>query len=92
MREQVELLLPNWQAWYPSLFDAACDLGLLRARVCDLSSLVLSNRHASVQNEALQAFRQQWSVDEPEELQDSPSQLAVKQPSRHPFKRPSRGR
>jgi hypothetical protein len=66
LREQVEALLPNWQSWYPSLFEAACDLGVLRARVCDLSSLVLSNRHASVYNEAVQAFRNQWMADEPE--------------------------
>jgi hypothetical protein len=77
MREQVETLLPEWRTWYPSLFDAACDLGLLRARVCDLGSLVLSQRHASIQNEALQAFREKWSVEEPEELdgvQDSVQQ------------------
>jgi len=67
LREQVELLLPAWQSWYPSLFDAAADLGLIRARVCAPSSLMLSNRHASVQSEAIQAFREQWSVeDEPE--------------------------
>lgn len=67
LREQVEVLLPAWQSWYPSLFDAAADLGLIRARVCAPSSLMLSNRHASVQSEALQAFREQWSVeDEPE--------------------------
>jgi hypothetical protein len=67
LREQVEILLPAWQSWYPSLFDAAADLGLIRARVCAPSSLMLSNRHASVQSEALQAFREQWSVeDEPE--------------------------
>jgi hypothetical protein len=67
LREQVELLLPAWQSWYPSLFDAASDLGLIRARVCAPSSLMLSNRHASVQSEAIQAFREQWSVeDEPE--------------------------
>lgn len=67
LREQVELLLPAWQSWYPSLFDAAADLGLIRARVCAPSSLMLSNRHASVQSEALQAFKEQWSVeDEPE--------------------------
>lgn len=66
LRDQVDELLPNWQSWYPSLFDAACDLGILRARVCDLSSLVLSRRHASVYNEAVQAFREQWSVEEPE--------------------------
>lgn len=67
LREQVELLLPSWQNWYPSLFDAAADLGLIRARVCAPSSLMLSNRHASVQLEAEQAFKEQWSVeDEPE--------------------------
>jgi hypothetical protein len=67
LREQVDSLLPGWQSWYPSLFDAAADLGLIRARVCSPSSLMLSNRHAAVQSEALQAFRQQWLVeDEPE--------------------------
>jgi hypothetical protein len=67
LREQVELLLPAWQSWYPSLFDAASDLGLIRARVCAPSSLLLSTRHAAVQSEALQAFKEQWSVeDEPE--------------------------
>jgi hypothetical protein len=71
LRDQVDELLPGWQSWYPSLFDAAYDLGILRARVCDLSSLVLSNRHAGIYNEALQAFRNQWSVEEPEQLDDS---------------------
>lgn len=67
LREQVESLLPTWQSWYPSLFHAAEDLGLIRARVCPLSSLMLSNRHAQVQNEAMQEFKQRWSVeDEPE--------------------------
>ena len=67
LREQVESLLPSWQSWYPSLFDAAADLGLIRARVCAPSSLLLSTRHAAVQQEALQAFKQQWLVeDEPE--------------------------
>lgn len=67
LREQVESLLPAWQSWYPSLFDAAADLGLIRARVCAPSSLMLSNRHAAVQSEAIQAFKEQWSVeDEPE--------------------------
>jgi hypothetical protein len=67
LREQVENLLPSWQSWYPSLFDAAQDLGLIRAHVCSPSSLMLSNRHASVQSEAMQAFREQWCVeDEPE--------------------------
>ncbi|MDY0065713.1 MAG: hypothetical protein RBS02_04980 [Steroidobacteraceae bacterium] len=68
LREQVEMLLPAWQSWYPSLFDAAADLGLIRARVCAPSSLMLANRHAAVQSEALQAFKEQWSVeDEPHE-------------------------
>lgn len=68
LREQVEMLLPAWQSWYPSLFHAAEDLGLIRARVCDPSSLMLSNRHAPVQAEALEAFRQRWSVEEEPEL------------------------
>jgi hypothetical protein len=72
LRDQVDELLPGWQSWYPSLFDAAQDLGILRARVCDLSSLVLSNRHASVYNEAVQAFRNQWSVEEPEARDTQP--------------------
>jgi hypothetical protein len=66
LRDQVESMLPNWQSWYPSVFDAAVDLGIIRARVCAPSSLLLSNRHASVYNEALQAFREKWSVVEPE--------------------------
>lgn len=70
LRDEVELLLPNWQSWYPSVFDAAVDLGLLRARVCPPGSLMLSQRHASIYNEAVQAFREQWSVVEPEESPD----------------------
>ena len=66
LRDQVETLLPSWESWYPSVFDAAVDLGLIRARVCSPGSLMLSQRHASVYNEALQAFREQWSVVEPE--------------------------
>ena len=67
LREQVERSLPSWQSWYPSLFDAAANLGLIRARVCSPSSLLLSNRHAAVQSEALQAFKDKWGVeDEPE--------------------------
>jgi hypothetical protein len=70
LRERVESLLPNRQSWYPNLFEAAEDLGLIRARVCQLSSLMLSNRHASVQSEAEQSFREQWGVEheEPEHI------------------------
>jgi hypothetical protein len=67
LRDQVESLLPNWQSWYPTVFDAAVDLGILRARVCPPGSLLLSQRHASIYNEAVQAFREQWSVVEQEE-------------------------
>jgi hypothetical protein len=60
LKEQVEKLLPTWRRWYPSLFDAATDLGLLRARVCPPGSLLLSNRHARVQKAAEAAHREQW--------------------------------
>jgi len=60
LQEQVEQLLPSWQRWYPSLFDAASDLGLIRARVCSPDSLLLSNRHANVQRAAEVAHREQW--------------------------------
>lgn len=60
LREEVERRLPNWQSWYPSLFDAAVDLGLLRARPCDPSTLLLSNRHAGVRHQAEQAHLEQW--------------------------------
>ena len=60
----MEELLPNWRSWYPSLFHAAEDLGLIRARVCSPDSLMLSNRHASVQSQALDAHREQWGGHE----------------------------
>jgi hypothetical protein len=66
LRDEVDNLLPGWESWYPSVFDAAVDLGLLRARVCSPGSLMLSQRHASIYNEAVQAFREQWSAAEPE--------------------------
>ncbi len=70
LREQVEDLLPGWESWYPTLFDAACDLGILRARVCSLSSLLLSNRHAGIQSEAIESFRRQWSVEQDPEVDE----------------------
>ena len=60
LRKQVEQLLPGWESWYPSLFDAARDLGLIRARVCPPSSLLLSSRHSAVRQEAENAHREQW--------------------------------
>ena len=65
LKQRVEELLPNWEGWYPSLFDAARDLGVIRARPCSPSSLLLSNRHAGVTSAAMQAHREQWGgVDE----------------------------
>jgi hypothetical protein len=45
------------------------DLGVIRARVCDPSSLLLSNRHAGVRAAAEQEHRRKWSAEEnpPEE-------------------------
>ena len=66
LRERVEQIFPEWHRWYPSLFDAAVDLGVLRARVCDPSSLLLSNRHASVSAAAELEHRRRWSAEENE--------------------------
>jgi len=60
LREQVEQILPGWKRWYPSLFDAASDLGVIRARVCSPDSLLLSNRHANIRRAADAAHRRQW--------------------------------
>ncbi len=69
LRERVEQILPEWRSWYPSLFDAAVDLGVIRARVCDPSSLLLSNRHARIREAAELEHRKRWSAEEnpPEE-------------------------
>ncbi len=64
VKDQVEALLPNWRSWYPSLSHAAEDLGVIRARVCSPDSLMLSSRHSSIQNQALQAHREQWGGHE----------------------------
>jgi hypothetical protein len=64
IKQQVEQLLPNWRSWYPSLFHAAEDLGVIRARVCSPDSLMLSNRHSAVQSQALEAHREQWGGQE----------------------------
>jgi hypothetical protein len=64
VRDQVEELLPNWRSWYPSLFHAAEDLGVIRARVCSPDSLMLNRRHSAIQNQALEAHRDQWGGHE----------------------------
>lgn len=63
LRDQLDVLLPGWERWYPSVFDAACDLGLIRARVCPPSQLLLSNRHAGINSEAIEAFRERWAIE-----------------------------
>ena len=64
LRERVERHLPGCDTWYSSVFDAAVDLGLLRARVCPPSQLLLSNRHARVQSQAEDAHREKWGGKE----------------------------
>ena len=46
--------------------DAAVDLGVIRARVCDPASLLLSNRHAGVRAAAEHEHRKRWSAEENE--------------------------
>jgi hypothetical protein len=70
LRDQVDRLLPGWRQWYPSLFDAAADLGLIRARVCPPGSLLLSRRHADVQREAEEMHRERWGGGPPEDGED----------------------
>ncbi|MED5462316.1 MAG: hypothetical protein VYC03_06820 [Pseudomonadota bacterium] len=60
LRYQVEELLPNWERWYPSLFDAASDLGLIKPEVCDLGTLLLSTRHSKIRQRATDAHRKKW--------------------------------
>jgi hypothetical protein len=62
LRDNVAAILPEWERWYPSLFDAAADLGVIRARICPPSALLLSRRHAGVRDEAIRAFRERWNA------------------------------
>lgn len=64
LKDQVEELLPGWRRWYPSLFDAAADLGLIRARVCSPDSLLLSRRHEHIVASAEAAHRKQWGAED----------------------------
>ncbi len=63
LRQQVEQLLPGWESWYPSLFDAAVDLGVIKAQVCSPDDLYLTRRHSRVQSAAATAHRDQWGGD-----------------------------
>jgi len=60
LRDKVEERLPNWERWYPSLFDAASDLGIIKADVCDPSSLLLTRRHQKIRQQAADAHREKW--------------------------------
>ena len=60
LRDEVEKLLPDWETWYPSLFDAAQDLGVIRSEVCSPDDLLLSRRHQSIQSAAQHAHRENW--------------------------------
>ena len=80
LRDHVEALLPEWERWYPSLFDAAQDLGVIRARVCPPSALLLSRRHAVIYSEAVQAFRERWNALEEETY---PSGVVAARVTRH---------
>lgn len=73
LREQVEKLLPGWEQWYPSLFDAAVDLGVLKAVVCSPDDLYLSRRHSSVQSAAANAHREQWGGNFDNTYRESPN-------------------
>ena len=84
LRDEVERHLPNWETWYSSLFEAANDLGVIRARVCSPSSLLLSNRHSSVQRAAEDAHREKWGGQAEEWL---PSRIADRQPPKKKKKR-----
>ena len=66
LRDNVEAIFPEWERWYPSLFDAAADLGVIRPRVCPPSSLLLSRRHSAIRSEAIQSCRERWNAVEPE--------------------------
>lgn len=70
LKEQVEAVFPGWKRWYPSLFDAASDLGLIRAEVCSPDSLLLSRRHRRVRQAAEDAHRERWGGGPPEDPAD----------------------
>jgi hypothetical protein len=90
LRDVVESILPEWERWYPSLFDAAADLGVIRARVCPPSQLLLSNRHAGIRDEAIRAFRERWSALEDEEPDYPPARVPARTRRQSPSSRARR--
>lgn len=92
LRRQLDDLMPGWERWYPSVFDAARDLGLIRARVCPPSQLLLSNRHAGVASEALEAFRRKWQVEYDPLVDGPPGEAEDATPRPRPPAKPARRR
>ena len=83
LRDKLDVIMPGWERWYPSVFDAAQDLGLIRARVCPPSQLMLSNRHAGIQSEAIEAFRRRWAIEYDPEVDGPPREMRTgRQPPR----------
>lgn len=74
LRDKLDVIMPGWERWYPSVFDAAQDLGLIRARVCPPSQLMLSNRHAGINSEAIEAFRRRWAIEYDPQVDGPPQQ------------------
>ena len=52
LKERVEKILPKWKSRYANPFDAATDLGLLKATVSDPDSLNLNKRHSRIRQQA----------------------------------------
>jgi hypothetical protein len=85
LRQQVERLLPGWQSWYPSIFAAAEDLGLIRARVCPPGQLLISSRHAAVRSDAEQYHRERWGgLEEELHTDEGPPATDDRSKSRRP--------
>ncbi len=80
LRDKLDVIMPGWERWYPSVFDAAQDLGLIRARVCPPSQLMLSHRHAGIQSEAIEAFRQRWAIEHDPEVDGPPRDARAGRP------------
>lgn len=62
LKEEVEKLLPNWQNWYGTVFEAAVDLGLVKESRAKESDLDLRKRHKNIRRDAEQQFRKKWNI------------------------------
>jgi hypothetical protein len=66
LKQQVEKILPNWEKWYRTPFEAAVDLGLLK-ETPDSGELDLRKRHKKVQQEAEEYFKERWNITDDDE-------------------------